>query len=252
MSNSQITISCKTSNIDFSKTYMPNTNPLGIKLFKIKISDYISYIPKLKIHLSGLESERAIRYYHERDSLRFIICRGLLKFILAKETSLDVSAIKIELGKNKKPYLQSHPKLHFNVSHSKNYALIAIANNPIGVDVEFVSTEFNFDDILHTIFSAKEIIEVQKATNKKEFLYKLWTRKEAIVKATGKGISDYISKTPVLDGLHVLKSNILNLKTNLQVISFDIDENYIGSVAFFGEENNPDKVQFYPIPYLTF
>ncbi|QWX82698.1 4'-phosphopantetheinyl transferase superfamily protein [Cellulophaga sp. HaHaR_3_176] len=249
MNNSPIKIFCKTFDINSNEFVTPNSLLLGIKIYKIKISDYIQFLPKLKLFLNVSENTRASKYYHEHDSHRFIICRGLLKFILGDETGMSASEIELKIDSNKKPYLSTNPSIHFNVSHSKNYALIAVASQPVGVDIEYLAKDFNFSEIISTVFSVTEINEVQKKDNNKRLLFKLWTRKEAIVKATGKGINDNIINIPVLDGDHLLNSDFLNFNKDLQVISFNVEEDYIGTIAYSGLPEHTKNLHFHPIPF---
>src|SRR5690606_2936693 len=110
---------------------------------------------------------------------------------------------------NKKPYLTSHPSIFFNVSHAGDYALIAIAKYPIGIDVEFINKNFDYKEILPNIFNKIEIDEINLNQSNHHTFYKYWTRKEAIVKAIGKGIDNDIIKIPVTDGVHSVPSTLM-------------------------------------------
>lgn len=250
MIDSQIKTCCESIKLSFTEVYDVKLDEKGVKLFKFKISDYVNLLPELKVLLNTSEIERAQRYYHQKDSNRFIVCRGLLKLILAKEIGVDVSRIELSKDANKKPFLAFCPELHFNVSHAENYALIALGVQELGVDVEYLSKDFNFIEILPTVFSAPEISVVLTAENKNKTFYKLWTRKEAIVKATGKGIDDNLVEIDVLDEAEYIEASAFQSKQHMQVFSFDVDQDYIGALAFKKGRVDVDNIRLYPLDTL--
>ena len=236
--------------------YAQDFNPsmddnLDLRFFKIELSKFQESVSSLIEFLSPFEKNRANRYHFSKDKNRFIICRAVLKFLLAKQTGLDINKIVLDKHSNKKPYLPSHPSVFFNLTHAGEYAIIAIARDPIGVDIEHVNKDFNYNEIIPSVLKNPEIDEVVNSNDKHRTFYKLWTRKEAIVKATGKGIDDTFSKIPSLDGYHKISSDLLSDIKKIQVFSFELDEGYIGAVAFSGVLEHIDKLLFYPIP-LTF
>jgi len=84
--------------------------------------------------------------------------------------------------------------------------------------------------------------------NKKPYLPDLWTRKEALVKAMGKGIDDDFPNITVLDGTNQLKSSHSKNTGNWQVFSLDISEEYLAAVAINKISEKPPKVQLYELP----
>jgi 4'-phosphopantetheinyl transferase len=221
---------------------------LGIKLYKIELSKFQESVSGLIAFLSPFEKNRANRYHFSNDKNRFIICRTVLKFLLAKQTGLDVNEIVLDKYSDKKPYLPSHPSVFFNVTHAGDCAVIAIAKEPVGVDIEYVNKDFDYNEILSGIFNKSEIHEVFNSNNKQRTFYKLWTRKEAIVKATGKGIDDHFPEIVSLDGYHHLRPELLGNIEVLQVFSFELNDDYIGAVACSGSFDYTGKLLFYPIP----
>lgn len=88
-----------------------------------------------------------------------------------------------------KPYC-NHTQA-FNISHSGTYVLVAFSNHEVGVDIEKVAP---FDvRTISTYFHPEEAEYILHSTNSNSAFFKLWTRKEAYLKAIGKGI---------IDGLH--------------------------------------------------
>jgi 4'-phosphopantetheinyl transferase len=226
--------------------YSLNTNEIII--YTIYLPNFIELESELTKFLNSTELERAKRFHKELDKNRFVICRSILKIILAAHTKLDVNNINLDYHFNKKPYLASHPSLHFNISHSEDYAVIAISQNKVGIDIEYVSEDFNFKEIMSDVFNDNEILAIQKAADKKHAFYTSWTRKEAFVKALGKGIDDDFKNIPCLDGEHSLVSNLLQGTENWQVYSFDLAEQYLGAVAFERLSTITPNFVLYTIP----
>ena len=95
------------------------------------------------------------------------------------------------------------------------------------------------------MFSAEEINFIHNSEFQRHTFYKFWTRKEAIVKATGKGIDDEFLKIPVRDGSHLVSSSLVQDFKNVNVYSFDLNASYIGSIACTEQYK---ILHFYPPP----
>ena len=102
-----------------------------------------------------------------------------------------LSTLIIEISTSGKPYLKDYPTLFFNISHTDNLILIAIANSPVGVDVEKNERNADKEAIIKHFFSEKEQQSFFSQPDEQRQLafVKGWTRKEAILKATGEGLS---------------------------------------------------------------
>jgi 4'-phosphopantetheinyl transferase len=229
-----------------SKDYLLNSDDLII--FSIYLPDYYELISDLKKFLNPTELNRANRYHKEKDRNRFIICRSLLKFVLATQTNLEVNNISLDYNSNKKPYLASFPWLHFNVSHSEDYAVITISRNEVGIDIEYISEDFNFTPSLQDIFNDEEILNIKNTEDKKQAFYTSWTRKEAFVKALGKGIDDDFKNIPCLNGNHKIDSTLLKTTENWQVNSFNLAVKYLGAVAFEQVSTISKNIVLHTIP----
>ena len=220
----------------------------NVKLFNINISEFHELISDLFSVLSDSEQSRAHRYHFINDKNRFIICRALLKFLLAEHLGLGIGQIILEVDANKKPYLPTHSSVYFNVSHSVDYAIIAIANHPVGIDIEYINKEFDYKEILPTVFHHNEIAEIKNSRCKTFTFYKFWSRKEALLKAVGKGIDDDISKIPVTDGAHSVISSLVGDFKKINVLSFNLNDDYVGALALTADLNSCDKISFRPLP----
>jgi len=152
-------------------------------------------IERLLQYLSTDEIERAKKFRFEKDKKRFVTVRSILRNILC--SYLDILPSDIEFCYNQfgKPRISeaiNMRKISFNASYSHNIALIAIAlERDIGIDIEWIYRDCEHVEIANEFFSERERNVFLKLPNesKVEAFYKCWTRKEALVKAIGKGLS---------------------------------------------------------------
>jgi len=99
--------------------------------------------------------------------------------------------LQFDIGEYGKPRLISD-SLHFNLSHTDDHLLIAVGNVPdIGIDVERVNQRSNLAAIVQRILSKDELHQWRQLSPDQQLdaFYRLWTKKEAFVKAVGRGIA---------------------------------------------------------------
>jgi 4'-phosphopantetheinyl transferase len=154
-----------------------------------------SHMQRLRGFLTDDEVERANRFFFEIDRQRFIAARGTLRSILSRYITIYPGDIWFSHNQYGKPCLApefSSYLLNFNLSHSASMALYAITRNmEIGVDVERVRSDVAYEEIAKHFFSVNEaaILRTIPTEKKLEAFYTCWTRKEAYIKAHGKGLS---------------------------------------------------------------
>lgn len=141
--------------------------------------------------LSADERLKAERYATEQARHRFVIFRGMLRQTLASYLSLAPEELKFELGEFGKPYL-ANGDLYFNLSHTADDWLLAVANfAPIGVDLEIIRPRTQLQNLVDRCFSERESAYWQALPGDQqlEAFFRLWTKKEAFVKAVGRGLA---------------------------------------------------------------
>jgi len=152
--------------------------------------------------LSPDERERAGRYHFDLHRCRFIRGRGALRFLLGEYLDCRPEKLAFSYGSRGKPFLTgaAENKLQFNVAHSESLALIAFAEfAEIGVDVEFARRVPDFDELVNRFFSQREAASFAALSLelKPTAFFNLWTRKEALLKATGEGICSALNRVEV-------------------------------------------------------
>src|SRR5262249_42711341 len=95
--------------------------------------------------------------------------------------------LKINTSRYNKPFLND--EIDFNISHSGQHTVCAIGKNlRLGIDIERNEDEIDAD-ILNVVFTNEEIQYLHSSIDVKDAFYSLWTRKESIIKADGRGFS---------------------------------------------------------------
>lgn len=141
------------------------------------------------------ERERARRFRSGRDGERFIVRRGVLRTLLGFYLNAEPASIRFSYDDHNKPSLAGQSRgdgLHFNISHSEELALFAFCRGGnIGVDVESVRDIRDMEAVAGRILSPEEKADFQVLNKRQQraTFYRYWTRKEALVKATGDGLS---------------------------------------------------------------
>jgi len=159
---------------------------------------------RLAAFLSDDETARAARFVFERDRERFVVGRGRLREILARKVSRAPAELRFSYSENGKPALQGFGDAQFNLSHSEGVAVLALSQAfELGVDVEFVRPLK--EDVAERFFSRREIDQLASlpADDQLAGFYRCWTRKEAIVKAIGDGLSRPLDSFDVSVGADV-------------------------------------------------
>lgn len=143
--------------------------------------------------LSQEERERAERFRFPIHKSRFIATRFMLRKILSEYLNIAPQAIVFAYTQHQKPYLKfpENSRVQFNVSNSDDLGLFAITlDNAIGVDIEKIQDDFK-QPVAERFFSAREYAELMQLPPSEQIkgFYRIWSRKEALIKAVGKGLS---------------------------------------------------------------
>ncbi len=154
--------------------------------------------------LSTPERERASRFTLERERARFVAARGLLRVLLGSCLGTEPHKIEFTYSAKGKPSLGgefTRSGLQFNLAHSGGLSVFAVARQAaVGVDVEQIRPVPDLSALIERFLSARECAELKKLSGQEQTLsfFRLWTRKEAWLKATGEGITRSLASIEVL------------------------------------------------------
>ncbi|GCE02872.1 4'-phosphopantetheinyl transferase family protein [Dictyobacter aurantiacus] len=169
--------------------------PDEIHVWRVFVDEWLASLPQLRAFLSPDEQARAQKFYFERDRNCSIIARGVLRVLLGRYCALDPSMIMLCYNEFGKPDLASNDlslPLYFNLAHSHTTIVYAFTYiNRVGIDVEYMRTNIEYEELAEHYFSPVEKAQLQAMSieQKMQAFFAGWTRKEAYIKARGKGLS---------------------------------------------------------------
>ena len=219
---------------------MIDTFPFDDRLLEKTVSAWLldlddRSIPECELDavLSPEERERASRFHFEEDARHFRLCRAVLRFGLAIYLRKAPSAISIRIAERGKPYVE-RGQVHFNISHCRSMGLLAFTSiGEIGVDVEEVRPAIDVMEIADKYFTANEcawIASADKNLERSKRFTRLWTRKEAVLKATGKGVLDGLNSFDISPPSNAVLSTSQEQQT-LNVLDFEVTESIFAAIA---------------------
>jgi 4'-phosphopantetheinyl transferase len=141
--------------------------------------------------LSADELERANKFKFPEDLGHFILRRYQLRFILSKYWGCQPHELMFRYNSCKKPfiYIPEFKGLKFNMSFSGDLMVVGLSkNNEVGIDIEKVSQMQDLENIAIENFSLQEVNFLNGTKDKTSTFFKIWTRKEAFIKAIGNGM----------------------------------------------------------------
>ena len=158
--------------------------------------------------VSDLDTEKAKKYVsqerllkasklkkdaHQKESLGAELLLSSMLGILFEDKKLPP---KLCYDKNGKPCFKDYNNLFFNLSHSNSAVACAIADKPVGIDLQYMR---DFDiKLARRFFTKDEQDFINQSKDTKVAFYTIWTKKEAFLKCTGKGLCE-ISSTSVFE-----------------------------------------------------
>ena len=160
--------------------------------------------------LTCQEQQRARDIKHEDTRHQFMACRAALRRLLAAHCKCAATEVPLQTSAHGKPTL-AMPGIHFNVSHTQGLGVIGLSTRtPIGVDVESIQTPIkNPMRLAQRFFHPNETAWLAAQSDLPTAFIKLWTLKEAVIKAEGCGLSNHLSTFDVCETLKIPHTPIL-------------------------------------------
>lgn len=139
--------------------------------------------------LSADEIQRANRLLIAEKRQRFIAARVGLRRILSAYTNTPPYELSFTYAQHGKPTLTDYDHLHFNLAHTEDHALVAVALRHVGVDIERIRPLAAMDQMAEMSFSVREREQLATFAGdaKLAAFFRTWVRKEAFMKAQGEG-----------------------------------------------------------------
>lgn len=166
-----------------------------VDVFHVDLTPHPSYELEALRLLDDEERGRSEGFRYPRHRRQFVLCRAAVRSILCDRLGCENEELAFRALEHGKPLavLKGKPApISFNTSHSGSHGLITLANDGrLGVDVEERCEQRDLDAIIGDVFTGPEQADLASVTGpcKLHMFYKLWTIKEAFIKAMGTGLS---------------------------------------------------------------
>ena len=167
--------------------------------------------PELASLITQDERERSERFMLDRDRQTYVAAHAVLRLVLKNIGGEVLSTAAFAQGKYGKPHLPSAIGLKFNLSHSRDrIALAFYRDQELGVDVEWQNPDIDVQEVGSRVYSPSELDYISSGGSEAVArFYELWTRKEALIKKAGFGLStpidlrqiNVLEQVPTLEGL---------------------------------------------------
>ena len=220
-----------------------------VHIWKVQLLKSPSEVAGLYDVLSDDERKRADRFYFHKDRNSFIVARGTLRNILSYYLSISPGEIEFVYNSYGKPFLRptkNRSGLEFNLSHSSDIAIYAISTNrKVGIDIERIRKDFADMEIAKNFFSENEIRSLLSLEKEQRIIafFNCWTRKEAFIKAVGKGLSIPldsfdVSVEPDMPAKILRIDNDLSNKNDWTMLSFEPAPHFVSALVVEGFAKN--------------
>lgn len=186
--------------------------------------------------VSAEELESANKIRHQQRQSQYLNTRFQIRSVLASYLGIEPAALEILKTEHGKPYL-SEGGLFFNVSHSGSKLAVAVTDfAEIGVDIEQVRSRHSLQGVAERCFAEEELAIWRSLDGERQLqaFYRLWTAKEAYVKAVGRGIAlglDQCVIDPEQPGGFLRLPEDCGDAEAWRIVNFKTEADYCGALA---------------------
>ena len=175
------------------------THDRRVTAWRLDLEPFREGTSRLERLLSPDERDRASTFLRDLHRDRFITCRAALRLVLGARLATRPEDIRFRYGPWGKPEVDgADADVRFSVSHTHGRALIAVATGfDVGIDVEHDAPVPDWEGLSERVFSQPERRELAAAADRPGAFLRGWTRKEAVLKALGVGISAPLAELTV-------------------------------------------------------
>lgn len=174
--------------------------PTGVEVWRVSLAVPPTVTSAVAKFIPPGELARINSFKHPEAWSRQLLAHAALRSLLGERLNVEAQKIRFRTDAHGKPMLAGDGALHFNLSHSGNLALIAIsASVEVGVDVEHIRPIHDLSRLAGRFFTPREAaaLAALPEPNRPAAFFRSWTRKEAVLKATGLGIANGLRRVEV-------------------------------------------------------
>lgn len=162
----------------------------AIRTYYMRLDGDCSQEQSLALYRMLPEERRELVDRAEKEEIakKRIYTGAFLQYVLSKETGIAVENLRYTYNECGKPELDAEG-IYFNLSHSGDYAVLAVGDSPVGIDIEYKSR--NYMSLAKRCFCREEyedIAAVEEEQERRRRFLEYWTMKEAYIKYVGEGL----------------------------------------------------------------
>ena len=215
----------------------------GVDIWHAEFESNRDKISEIDDLLSPDEFERGSRFRFEKDRLNYVFARGLLRLIAGQYLERAPGQIEFSYGEQGKPKIDD-ADFSFNLSHSNDMVVYAISRfETVGIDIEWTGRKVETEEVARQFFSKREFESLTELSplEQNHAFFNIWTRKEALIKAIGQGLSFPLDQFEVSHGE---EAELVKTYWNPEEIdqwsikSFELREDYATALAIRGRATN--------------
>ncbi|MCR8746645.1 4'-phosphopantetheinyl transferase family protein [Romboutsia lituseburensis] len=214
--------------IDY-KNYLELINEKYCLILMVDINEF-EEVEKLEKYLTIDEEIKKEKYYYKRKKKCYVISHGIVNYIYSKWIGCTVKELSFNKGPFLKPYIDNEYRIQYNITHSKDLLAIGLSKYTIGIDLEYIDKNMDYEDIVNMCFHKKESSFIQKNLN---LFYKVWVIKEAYLKLIGEGLNRPLNSFYIEQYLHKEQNEFTLVdeykKSKEKAYIFYPLENYVGA-----------------------
>ncbi len=200
-------------------------------------------VERLAASCSAVELEHAQRIVDIETRDRQMVTRGALRRLVSSRLGVEPAAITLQVGAHGKPHLADNVGVGvgavcFNVTHTAGLSLIAISDGvPVGIDAEPMASELEVE-LAVRICTAAERRRLGRLARRdvvaaRGLLRTFWVRKEAVVKADGRGMQIDVSQLGVTSPPRV-GGRRAGISRDIALVDLDVGADHVAAIAWSG------------------
>lgn len=216
-----------------------------IHVWQASLNIPVADLSLLHQFLSQEEVAKAKQFYFEKNRHHYVGAHGILRILLSRYLNTSPDQLRFDYNAYGKPSLAfpfRESTVTFNMSHAHEIALYVFAHTrQVGIDVEYICSDIEYEQLAKYSFSPNELAVfcALPAALKQQAFFNCWTRKEAYIKAKGKGLSLPLEQFDVSlspdEPATLLESREVPSNTKQWLLQeLCLDPGYVGALAIEG------------------
>lgn len=212
-----------------------------VTIYAAHVPDFPEYLLESLMDYASEKKEKLNRYHRKEDRIRGLLGELLIHKIISEVLNIPHSNLKFMTNAYGKPFV-NECELEFNLSHSGDWVVCAFDQNPVGIDIEKIDT-INLE-LAHRFFTQEEYNYIMRGYDERQQrkrFYLVWSAKESVMKAVGKGLSIPLNSFNVMSGDSIAQRIMMD-GVAWHITNVLLDPNYSLFLCSLESETQPIEI----------